>query len=155
MTVGRRTPKYMENAAWATLQRQETIERSNGRCEFEVAFRGVTLGETHVRGQRIVEREHGRAWARCGAQASDTAHLIRRHKCGIHLTDEEIPLKFHPYVAIAGCRPCHGAFDSNLADHEVRAPADRMAICKALVDHTLLAAEARCEAVIWPWPRPA
>jgi hypothetical protein len=151
---GRRSPQQLENAAWASVQRTATIERSNGYCEMEVAILGLMPGETHYSGRRIVEREHGRSWVRCYAVATDAAHLFRRWVCGTLPTDDGPPLKHHELVVVAACRDCHTLFDSRLADDRVRPPLDRMALAKALIDHTLLAAEARSEAVSWPWPRP-
>jgi cytochrome c553 len=63
-------------------------------------------------------------------------------------------LKYHPIVAIAGCYDCHTRYDSR-QDDRVRAPELAMAKAEALINHTLAAAEARGEAVVWPWPKPA
>lgn len=153
MITGRRSPKSLENAALGTVQRYEVGERDDWRCAFEVALLGVMDGETHVCSERIVERDGSTVWVRCGAPMQDTAHVVRRWVAGMHRTDDDVPLKFHVLVAIAGCRSCHTRFDSRL-DPRVRVPALAAAKAKRLIDHTLLAAEARNEAVVWPWPKP-
>ena len=55
----------------------------------------------------------GGGWRQCGAEAHHTAHIYRRHACGL--------AKFEPDVAIRACYDCHREFDSR--GGAVRVPA--------------------------------
>lgn len=153
---------------WRDQQRAAVIERSSGLCEFEKAFIGVPLGETHVHEfgnprERIVEWDveidtFGKgvpiAWARCGARAegpgSGLAHIYRRFKNGVHPTDDGPPIMFHELAVLCACGPCHRTFDDRVQHGEVRVPAAALAKAKALIEHTLRQARERGEAAIDP-----
>lgn len=131
------------------LQRIAVLDRSGGRCEFEIAVVGLLRGETHHEGERIVERVDDLAWVRCGsARDIETAHVVRKWKCGDIETDDGVALKWHPLVAVSGCQRHHRMFDARLYRGEVRLPADRAEAARRLILHTLAAARARGEAAV-------
>jgi hypothetical protein len=147
---GRRNPKQLENSAEAQVQRAFVVDRSDGLCEFEVAYVAL-LGETHRGRYRIVERDStGVAWVRCGEPAIHAAHIFRRWKCGALPTDDGPPLKYHSLVVLAACHDCHVAFDSRQHDDRVRPPAEAAAKARALIAHTIRAAIERYEATVMP-----
>lgn len=146
---GRRDPARYREQTQGQEQRLDVMARDGWACRFERAVPGLPAGSTHHEGQRIVEWAGDVAWMRCGAENGlQTCHLPRRWKCGNTLTDDGIPLKHHPLVAIAGCAECHRRYDSRLYRGEVRAPADAIAIAKRLIAHTIAAARARGEYVV-------
>ena len=147
--TGRRDPaKYADLTAFQE-QRLAVMDRDGWACRFERAITGLPAGETHARGFRIAEWAGNVAWVRCGAtDGLETAHLFRRAKCGLTLTDDGPPLKWHPLVAIAGCRDCHRRYDARTCRDEVRPPADAVDLARRLIRHTLAAARARGEVAI-------
>lgn len=149
MTIaGRRKPKRYAEETQAQAQRFHCLERDEGRCRFEIAVE-LTPGSTHFVGERVIEWDGDVAWTRCGSTRNlQTAHIVRRWKCGNILTDDNIPIKFHPCVAIIGCYNCHTKYDSRLHRATVRMPRDAAAMARALIEHTLLAARARGEVAI-------
>lgn len=147
MTIaGRRSPKAYREETEAQAQRFAVLERDEFSCRFEIAVTGLLENETHRDGSRILEWDGDVAWSRCGSSKDlQTAHVFRRWKCGEHETDDGIPLKWHPLVAIAGCRTCHFRFDHHVAG--VRAPADAVEDATALIEHTLATAKASLQGV--------
>lgn len=147
MTIaGRRKPRAYAAETAGTLQRIEVMNRDDWACRFERRVDGIMPGETHHEGQRVTW-EGDAAWVRCGqTYGLQTAHVFRKWKCGEHMTDDNIALKWHPLVAIAGCRDCHTRFDKR-GSKDVRAPADAVEIARSLIEHTLAAAEERCKGV--------
>lgn len=146
---GRRNPaKYAEQTAFQE-QRIAVMERDDYRCRFEIAVSGLPAGETHFGLERIVERAGESSWVRCGdTQGLQTAHIFRRQKLTLARTDDGIPLKFHPYVAIAGCERCHTRFDHRQHRTVVRVPPGAVRLAKMLITHTHEAARARGEYVV-------
>jgi hypothetical protein len=71
-------------------QRRLVTERDRNYCKFELLLK--------VGGKA--------SWVMCGRNATDTAHVIRRHQC--------CKARFMPEVAIRACRECHNAFDRNV-----------------------------------------
>lgn len=159
---GRRDPVRYASDHWKALQKIDVLDRSGGMCEFERAFYGLPLGETHVNGQRIIEwlitdeaypeETVTKAWARCGARAegpgSGLAHIHRRHKLGTNETDDGIPLVLHPLVVLAACGNCHRNFDGRQHRGDVRAPAEALKKASMLVDHVLANAAKKSKAVV-------
>lgn len=152
---GRRDPERYDIDRWKALQKIVVVDRSGGRCEFEVAVPGLTPGETHYAGQRI-SWEADIAWVRCNGPAqgpgSGLCHIFRRWKNGMHPTDDGPPLKFHAYAVLAGCGLCHRRFDvdDRGLEHRVRVPALARTKAKLIIEHTLEAARSRGEAGIDP-----
>lgn len=121
-----RNPKRRP-AAFAIAQRQAVIERSGGRCEFEIL--------THL------------GWLRCGSipwqYGIQVCHVIRRAQCGDAV--------YSPDVAIAGCKKCHDAFDHRSHPREwdrVRVPEVAVARAIAAVKRAEAARAAAGKAVV-------
>lgn len=146
---GRRKPEKFRVESEGLAQRMAVFERADFQCEFERAVRGLIAGETHFENQRVVEwrADEDIAWVRCANLPVHTAHIFRRWKCGMHPTDDGIPLKFHPLVAVAGCYEHHSQFDSRAYNDIVRVPAVLLEAARRLINHTLEQARARGEGV--------
>ncbi len=145
---GRRSPVRYAEQTQAQTQRIEVMDRDGWACRFEVAVAGLMPGETHHAGQRVIW-EGEAAWVRCGATARvQTAHLFRRHKLSETLTDDGIPLKWHPLVAVAGCDRHHRLFDMRGDRDTIRPPAVAVQAAKMLIAHTHAAARERGEFIV-------
>lgn len=150
MTIaGRRKPKAYAEETQAQAQRFHCMDRDEGRCRFEVAVAGLPLGESHYGTDRIVEWDGDVAWTRCGStERLQCAHIFRKHKLSETLTDDLIPLRYHPMVAIMGCERHHRLFDLRGDKSWLRPPADMVRCAKALIEHTHAQARERGEFIV-------
>jgi hypothetical protein len=123
--VKRKKPLPWRNAkrrppAEASAQREAVMERSGGQCEFYRMHNGLRLD-------------------RCPNRAEETAHIIRRWKCGGAIYD--------PAVAVAACERCHDCYDHRAAG-EVCVPAGQMQEASAAIRAAEAEREARGLAVV-------
>lgn len=113
-------------AGKAVAQRMAVMVRSGGQCEFEVF--------------RQLDGYLGPIFTRCFRQGSETAHIVRRVKCGDAIYD--------PDVALFGCETCHDVFDGRRKGDKVRVPAEAFARCVAAIQRVEAARKNAGKAVV-------
>lgn len=111
----------------ASAQREAARERAMANvpmhgeapmCEFEMDF-GPTI-----------DSWNGPIWVRCDNLATETAHLVRRHKCGDAVYDVN--------VVLASCKRCHDWYDGRrnvITGRESRASAAARLRCFEAIRH--------------------